>query len=129
MTPTSAQAHELAALAKEKNLVLAVYQNRRWDSDYLTLKKLVQSGLFGDLSEFQSNFDRYKSAATSGAAKKWKEEDLPGSGSHYDLGSHLIDQILDLFGKPKAVTAILRNSRIAGHPNVPDSFLIHRRWT
>lgn len=53
LTPTSAEAHQLAKLAKEKNLVLAVYQNRRWDSDYLTVKKLLKEGAFGELSEFQ----------------------------------------------------------------------------
>lgn len=53
LTPTSEEAHELAKLAKEKNLVLAVYQNRRWDSDFLTVKKLLKKGAFGELSEFQ----------------------------------------------------------------------------
>ncbi|KAM0786540.1 hypothetical protein ACM66B_001997 [Microbotryomycetes sp. NB124-2] len=126
LTPTSQQAHELAELAKSRNLVLAVYQNRRWDSDFLTVKKLIREGAFGQLSEFQSNFDRYKNEAAT--TKLWKEEDRPGSGSHYDLGSHLVDQILDLFGKPQRVTAILRNSRSIGNPAVPDSFMIHLHY-
>lgn len=98
VTPTSEQAYELAALAKEKNLVLAVYQNRRWDSDFLTVKKLIEAGKFGELSEFQSNFDRFKmeSAIAAGTAKKWKEEDRPGSGSHFDLGSHLVSSQLNI---------------------------------
>ncbi|ORY70655.1 NAD binding Rossmann fold oxidoreductase [Leucosporidium creatinivorum] len=126
LTPTSTEAHELAKLAKEKNLVLAVYQNRRWDSDYLTVKKLMKQGVFGELSEFQSNFDRFKGEAAT--SKLWKEQDLPGSGSAYDLGSHLIDQILELFGKPQKVTGIIRNSRAVGNPNVADSFLIHLHY-
>ena len=88
LTPTSQEAHELAALAKEKNLVLAVYQNRRFDSDFLTVKKLIDEGKFGELSEFQSNFDRFKGEAAT--TKMWKEENRPGSGAAYDLGSHLV---------------------------------------
>ncbi|KAK4049143.1 hypothetical protein OIV83_004339 [Microbotryomycetes sp. JL201] len=132
LTPTSKAAYELAELAKDRNLVLAVYQNRRqvlahrWDADFLTIKKLIGEGAFGHLSEFQSNFDRYKNEAAT--TKLWKEEDRPGSGMHYDLGSHLVDQILDLFGKPDSVTAILRNSRSIGNPNVPDNFIIHLHY-
>ncbi|GAA5891162.1 hypothetical protein JCM5296_004915 [Sporobolomyces johnsonii] len=126
VTPTSQEAYELAALAKEKNLVLAVYQNRRWDADFLTVKDLMRQGAFGELSEFQSNFDRYKNEAAT--TKLWKEKALPGSGSAYDLGSHLIDQILDLFGPPKRVTGIVRNSRSIGLPEVADSFLIHLHY-
>lgn len=125
VTPTSQQAFELAQLAKEKGLVLAVYQNRRWDSDYLTVKKMIQDGTFGELSEFQSNFDRYKNVPN---AKVWKEAPLPGAGAAFDLGSHLIDQILDLFGAPKKVTGLVRNSRLIGHAEVPDSFIVHLHY-
>ncbi|BGP17544.1 hypothetical protein JCM10213_004085 [Rhodosporidiobolus nylandii] len=125
ITATSAEATELAELAKSKNLVLAVYQNRRWDADYLTVKKLLAEGTFGELSEFTSHFDRYKNIPN---AKAWKDAPLPGAGAAYDLGSHLIDQILDLFGPPQKVTGLVRNSRTIGHPDVPDSFLIHLHY-
>ncbi|GAA6040272.1 hypothetical protein JCM8097_009396 [Rhodosporidiobolus ruineniae] len=125
VTATSAEAYELAALAKEKNLVLAVYQNRRWDADFLTVKKLIQEGKFGELSEFASHFDRYKNVPN---AKAWKDAALPGAGAAYDLGSHLIDQIVDLFGPPQRVTGLVRNSRLIGSPEVPDSFLIHLHY-
>ncbi|GAA5987462.1 hypothetical protein JCM10908_001964 [Rhodotorula pacifica] len=125
VTPTSVQAEELAKLARDKNLVLAVYQNRRWDADYLTVKKLIKEGKLGELSEFTSHFDRYKNVPN---AKAWKEAPIPGTGATYDLGSHLIDQILDLFGPPKSVTGFVRNSRLIGHPEVPDSFVVHLHY-
>ncbi|GAA5949103.1 hypothetical protein JCM3765_004012 [Sporobolomyces pararoseus] len=122
ITPTSREAQQLAELAKEKNLVLAVYQNRRWDADFLTIKNMIEEGTFGELSEFQSNFDRFRNEAA--VTKVWKEKNLPGSGLAYDLGSHLIDQLLSLFGPPESVTAHLSNSRLIGNPSVPDSFRI-----
>ncbi|GAA5905992.1 uncharacterized protein JCM6883_002516 [Sporobolomyces salmoneus] len=122
VTPTSGEAEELAKLAEEKNLVLAVYQNRRWDADFLTIKKMIDEGTFGELSEFQSNFDRFRNEAA--VTKVWKEKDLPGSGLAYDLGSHLVDQLLSLFGPPHSITAHLSNSRLIGNPSVPDSFRI-----
>ncbi|GAA5957067.1 hypothetical protein JCM8115_003948 [Rhodotorula mucilaginosa] len=125
VTPTSQQAYELAQLAREKNLVLAVYQNRRWDADFLTVKKLIAEGRLGDLSEFTSHFDRYKNVPN---AKVWKESPVPGSGATFDLGSHLIDQIVDLFGPPDRVTGFVRNSRLLGHLDVPDSFLVHLHY-
>ncbi|GAA5864943.1 hypothetical protein JCM3774_003919 [Rhodotorula dairenensis] len=125
VTPTSQQAYELAQIAKERNRVLAVYQNRRWDADFLTVKKLIAEGKLGDLSEFTSHFDRYKNVPN---AKVWKESPLPGAGATFDLGSHLIDQILDLFGPPQRVTGFVRNSRLLGHLEVPDSFLVHLHY-
>lgn len=89
----------------------------------MTVQKLVDAGTFGELSEFESRYDRYKNVA---AVKLWKEAPAPGVGAAYDLGSHLIDQLLVLFGKPDRVTAILTNSRLIGHAEVPDAFLIHR---
>ncbi|KAL8278605.1 hypothetical protein RQP46_008897 [Phenoliferia psychrophenolica] len=126
LTPTSAEAWELARLAKAKGLVLAVYQNRRFDGDFLTVKSLMAQNAFGELSEFESHFDRFKNEAA--VTKMWKEAALPGSGAAYDLGSHLIDQILSLFGKPSKVTGIVRNSRLIGNPDVADSFLIHMHY-
>ncbi|KAK4705239.1 hypothetical protein P7C70_g970, partial [Phenoliferia sp. Uapishka_3] len=144
LTPTSAEAWELAHLAAKQGLVLAVYQNRRWDGDFLTVKSLLSKGVLGNLSEFESHFDRFKNEAAT--TKLWKELALPGSGAAYDLGSHLvaffqatlekvltfthlqIDQILSIFGKPARVTGIVRNSRLIGNPDVEDSFLIHLHY-
>lgn len=72
----------------------------------------------------QSNYDRYKNEA---AVKLWKEKALPGSGAPYDLGSHLLDQILHLFGKPESVTGIAENTRLIGNLDVSDAFIIHRK--
>lgn len=116
-TPTSAEADELIQLAKEKELILAVHHNRRWDSDFLTVKKLLQEKKLGSIAEYESHFDRFRTEIKSG----WKEEkENPGSGILYDLGSHLIDQALVLFGLPKAIFADIRIQRDGA--TVPDNF-------
>jgi predicted dehydrogenase len=81
-----------------------------------------EGGTFGELTEFQSNFDRFRNEPA--VTKVWKEKNLPGSGLCYDLGSHLIDQLLSLFGKPQSVTGFLQNSRLIGNLDVPDTFRI-----
>lgn len=96
---TSAEAEELIKLAEEKNLLLSVYQNRRWDNDFLTLKKTIESGTLGDIYSYEAHYDRYRPEVVN----RWREQDLPGSGMLYDLGAHLIDQALHLFGLPKTV--------------------------
>ncbi|OYW20784.1 MAG: oxidoreductase [Sphingobacteriales bacterium 12-47-4] len=96
------EAEELAELAEKKGLFLCVYQNRRYDGDYLSVKKVVEQKLLGDLREVEIRYDRYRPHA---AGKPHKEGELPGAGIIYDLGPHLIDQALQLFGWPKAVFA------------------------
>src|SRR5690606_700216 len=107
-TVTSADADELIALAKSKDRLLTVFHNRRWDSDFKTIIKIVAGNLLGDAGEYESHFDRFRNFLTPNT---WKEEDAPGSGIHYDLGSHLIDQALCLFGLPSEVSADLRTQR------------------
>ncbi|PRY15683.1 putative dehydrogenase [Pontibacter ummariensis] len=107
-TVTAAEADALIALAKEKNKVLTVYHNRRWDSDFKTVKKIIASNLLGELAEYEAHFDRFRNEIKPNT---WKEESLPGSGILYDLGSHLIDQALYLFGKPRAVYGDIRAQR------------------
>ncbi|RIJ41633.1 oxidoreductase [Pontibacter oryzae] len=107
-TVTSAEADELIALAREKGNVLTVYQNRRWDSDFKTVKKVVDQQLLGDLVEYEAHFDRYRNEIKPNT---WKEENLPGTGILYDLGTHLIDQALSLFGEPLEVYADVRTQR------------------
>jgi len=90
-------------LAAEKNLFLSVYQNRRFDRDYLQVQKVIQSGKLGEIKETEIRFDRYR---TEPSAKAHKENrDLPGSGALHDLGSHLIDQATQLFGFPEKLFA------------------------
>ncbi|MEM7511963.1 MAG: oxidoreductase [Bacteroidota bacterium] len=118
-TVTSKEAQELIALAEEKDLILSVFQNRRWDSDFLTVKKVVEEGLLGRIVSFESHFDRYRTFIKPAT---WKEDDAPGTGILYNLGSHLIDQALVLFGEPEEVFADLRVVRTNGR--VPDYFTL-----
>ncbi|MHB1687569.1 MAG: Gfo/Idh/MocA family oxidoreductase [Ignavibacteriaceae bacterium] len=110
-TRTSAAAKELIDLALSKNKILSPFQNRRWDGDFLTVKKIIFSKLLGDLVEFRSHFDRYRNDVKPNT---WKEENLLDSGLLYDLGPHLIDQALVLFGNPASVYADLRIQRERG---------------
>ena len=107
-TINSKEADELIELAQKHNRVLSVFQNRRWDSDFKTIKKVIESGTLGSLVECEIHMDRYRNVIKDRA---WREADIPGSGVLYDLGSHLIDQALNLFGSPKALTADLRMQR------------------
>jgi scyllo-inositol 2-dehydrogenase (NADP+) len=104
-TTTVAEAMELSELAVSKGKVVAVYHNRRWDSDFLTVRQVVQEGLLGDVVEASISFDRYKEALSP---KLHKEIAQPGTGVLYDLGSHLIDSALQLFGFPEKVFADIR---------------------
>ncbi len=96
-TATSVEAEELIALAKKQQKVLSVFQNRRFDSDFLTVKKLIDSHVLGEILTFEINFERFKPNLNP---KKWKEVIGPASGIIYDLGSHIIDQSICLFGTP-----------------------------
>lgn len=101
-TATVEEADELTALAEEKNLKLAVFQNRRWDSDFKTVKDVVDNGLLGEILEAEFHFDRYNPSLS---IKGHKETANAGAGILKDLGPHLIDQALYLFGFPEAVFA------------------------
>lgn len=116
-TPNVREANELIKLAHEKKLILSVHHNRRWDSDFQTVKKVVENGLLGRIVEYEAHFDRFRNEVKEG----WKEKkENPGSGILYDLGSHLIDQALTLFGLPQEVFADIRTQREGA--TVPDSF-------
>jgi scyllo-inositol 2-dehydrogenase (NADP+) len=104
-TVTVKEGEEVIALAKEKNKVISVYQNRRYDSDYKTVKKVLDEKLLGDLVEIEIHYDRYVKELSY---KTHKEVAVQGTGSLYDLGSHLIDQALQLFGWPQSVFADIR---------------------
>ena len=99
-TTTVAEAGELVHMAGQRNLLLGVYQNRRYDSDLKTVKKIIDKGLLGDIKEAEFHYDRYNLALSP---KAHKETCNAGSGILHDLGPHLIDQALYLFGMPQSV--------------------------
>lgn len=105
------QGEELIELARQKGLVLTVFQNRRWDGDFMTVKKVIEDGLLGRLVEFESHFDRYRNYIQPDT---WKENPDTGAGITFNLGSHMIDQAIVLFGKPTAVDADIRIMRTDG---------------
>jgi scyllo-inositol 2-dehydrogenase (NADP+) len=106
-TLTTADADDLIALAERQDRLLSVFQSRRWDGDFLTVRRCLEAGLLGRVSSFESRYDRFRPAPKGG----WKEEDVPGSGLLWDLGPHLIDQALQLFGLPETVWADLQVQR------------------
>jgi scyllo-inositol 2-dehydrogenase (NADP+) len=107
-TSTVSEAEELKAIALEQNRQIAVFQNRRWDSDFSTVKQVIDSGVLGGINEMEIHFDRFNLQLSP---KKHKEEPNPGAGIARDLGPHIIDQALYLFGMPEAVFADLRTTR------------------
>jgi len=104
-----AEAQQVIADAARADRIVSVFQNRRWDADFLTLRSLVDNGALGEVSELHSHFDRYRPEV----ADRWRERDQPGSGLWYDLGPHLLDQALQLFGMPVAVFADIGRQREA----------------
>lgn len=118
-TSTAAEAEELKGLAESKGLILCVYQNRRWDSDFLTVKQVVEQGMLGEIVEAEFRFDRYNPLLSP---KKHKETNTKGAGLLRDLGAHIIDQALYMFGFPYAVFADIRILR--EHSAVDDDFSI-----
>lgn len=92
----------LIALAAEVKKSLTVFQNRRWDADFLTVQRLLKENKFGIIKQFETHFDRWRPNVRS---ERWREQDGVGAGLFYDLGSHLIDQVLILFGMPSSVIA------------------------
>lgn len=107
-TNTTAEADELIGLAQKKGLLLSVHHNARFHSDYKTVQRLLKEGKLGRVVSYEARFDRFRNFLRAGA---WREQAGPGSGIHYDLGAHLIDQALQLFGHPDAVFADLRVQR------------------
>jgi len=107
-TTTVAEAEELIRLAGEAGIQLSVFQNRRWDSDFKTVNRVIGEGWLGRLVEAEFHFDRYKEELSP---KQHKEVPGPGTGVLYDLGSHIIDQCLHLFGMPQSLFAQLRTVR------------------
>lgn len=109
---------ELKALSEKQNVILSVFHNRRWDNNFLTVKHVISEGLLGDVHTYYAHFHRYQPEKGSG----WREQDQPGAGLLYDLGSHLIDQALQLFGNPDTIYAELLNQCGPEKKYAPDYF-------
>lgn len=107
-TPTKKEARKLFDLARNQSRFVLPYHNRRFDSDFLELKEVLESNKVGDVVELHLRFDRFRPEI---GPKQFKETKVPGSGILYDLGSHLLDQAISLFGRPKAVTKVLSKHR------------------
>jgi predicted dehydrogenase len=115
-TVTLAETESLLALARQQGRVLTVFQNRRFDSDFLALQQVIQSGQLGRVVQVDSHFDRYRPSVPV----RWREQNLPGSGLWFDLGPHLLDQALLLFGQPDAV--LLEQAKVRDGAQVDDWF-------
>jgi predicted dehydrogenase len=116
-TNTAKEGEQLIALAEEKGRVLTVFQNRRWDSDFLTVQKVLAANVLGQVVEYEAHYDRFRNYIQPDT---WKEDDGPGSGILYNLGSHMIDQALVLFGLPQTLFARLSIQRAGG--KAPDAY-------
>ncbi|OQP38710.1 oxidoreductase [Niastella yeongjuensis] len=117
VTNTSKEALALLEIANSNSVVLSVYQNRRYVSDFYTIKEILDKQLLGEVHTFEGHYDRYRAEARPQA---WREHVLPGSGILFDLGPHLLDQVLYLFGIPHTITADIRQQR--PHAKVDDYF-------
>lgn len=120
---TAEEAQALFDLAREVGKQVFVYQNRRWDSDYLAVKRVIDSGVLGKLAEVHIRFDRYRNTI---GPKTFKEELVPATGLQYDLGAHLLDQAINLFGKPLNFYKILGLNRQG--TKVDDYFHFHLEY-
>jgi predicted dehydrogenase len=110
---------ELIRISHDHNKILSVFQNRRWDGDFLTVKKIIEDKVLGKIVEFEIHFDRFRNYIKEGS---WREDASTGTGTVFNLGSHLIDQALILFGQPQSVTADVRILRPGG--SIDDYFNI-----
>ncbi|MDT0507642.1 oxidoreductase [Novosphingobium sp. MMS21-SN21R] len=100
---TLAEAREIVAHAKARGVLLSIFHNRRWDGDFLSIRHAIAQGTIGEVAHFESHFDRFRPVVRD----RWREKPGPGSGVWADLGPHLVDQALCLFGSPTRVIASL----------------------
>jgi len=110
-TQTSEQAEQLIRIARQRKKILSVFQNRRWDGDFLTVRHILDTHILGRLVEYEAHYDRYKNVIQ---VDSWKEQPAAGGGVLYTLGSHMLDQALVLFGMPEGVTGHLKIIRTDG---------------
>lgn len=121
-TVTVSEAQQLLVQAKHHQRLLSVFHNRRWDADFLTVQQLLAAGTLGDIALFESRFERYRPQVQV----RWRESDVAGGGLWYDLGPHLLDQALQLFGMPHAIHADLACQRPGAV--TPDYFHVLLRY-
>jgi predicted dehydrogenase len=107
-TITLEEARGLGKLAQARQRLLSVFQNRRWDSEFLGARAIINEGRLGEVVHFESHIDRFRPEVQ----KRWRETPGPGAGLWYDLGPHLVDQTLQLFGLPEKVDAKLVRQRL-----------------
>ncbi|AWV96922.1 Gfo/Idh/MocA family oxidoreductase [Arcticibacterium luteifluviistationis] len=117
MTATYEEAQELVALCKKVNKTLMIYQNRRFDGDFMTVKRVIESGVLGEILSYEARWHRYNPILNK---KPWKEAVTPANGIIYDLGAHLIDQAIYLFGNPEGVAGDVFIQR--ENSNIDDAF-------
>lgn len=122
-TTTVAEAEDLVQVAKQKGRVVSVYQERRYTGDFVTVQRVVADGVLGRIVSYEAHFDRFRLELRPGA---WREQPLPGSGVWFDLGPHLLDQALLLFGIPEAISADIRIERDGAA--VDDAFDVTLRY-
>ncbi|MEL1265787.1 oxidoreductase [Pseudoxanthomonas putridarboris] len=106
-TLTVREARDVVDAAARAGRIVSVFQNRRWDADFLTVRQLIEAGTLGRVAEFHSHFDRFRPVVQD----RWRERDAPGGGLWYDLGPHLLDQAVQLFGLPETITADIARLR------------------
>jgi scyllo-inositol 2-dehydrogenase (NADP+) len=121
-TLKTSEASDIIVRAKKNKLMVSVFQNRRWDGDFLTVKDVIEKEMCGRLVSFESHFDRFRNYVQ----ESWKEDHSLGAGTLYNLGSHMIDQALQLFGMPKHIFADVRAQRTGS--TVDDSFDIFMHY-
>ena len=123
MTTQVEDAQALIELADQQKRKLTVFHNRRWDGDFLTIKKLIASNELGEVKLFESHFDRFR----PNVRQRWREQPGDGAGIWFDLGPHLVDQALQLFGLPESVTAkclvVRENSEVCDYFHVQLHYL------
>lgn len=110
-TVATAEADELIALAQSKNRILTVFQSRRFDGDFRTIQRAIRENWVGPIAEFEAHYDRFRNYVEPNS---WKEEIKPGTGILYNLGSHMLDQVLVLFGMPDELDARIAVQRPGG---------------
>ena len=110
-TVTLQEAREVVATASRAGRIVSVFQNRRWDADFLTVRRLIEQGALGRVAEYHSHFDRFRPVVQD----RWRERDEPGGGLWYDLGPHLLDQAIQLFGMPDAISVDIARLRDGAH--------------
>jgi len=116
------EAASLAQFAQKSGLLLTVYQNRRYDGDFQAIRELVAAGTFGRIVRFETNYDRFRPNLKSNA---WREQQVAGAGIWFDIGPHLIDHAIVLFGLPAAVTADIRTEREGGKADDAFDVMFH----